>query len=58
MWWAKFILLITVTVGVTTLIVWVDSRIKKSRKINPELYRHRSIFHAFVYVMLNLRDLF
>jgi hypothetical protein len=57
MWWTKFILLITTTVGVTWLIVWIDSRFKKVLKKNPDALRNRGYFRTIVYAILNLRDL-
>ena len=58
MWWTKFILLITITVGVTWLIVWIDSRFKKALKENPDAIKNRGYFRTMVYAVLNLRDLF
>ena len=54
MWWAKFVLLITITVGVTWLIVWIDSRFKKAIKADPDALIKRGYFRMFVYVILSL----
>jgi hypothetical protein len=51
MWWTKFILLIVVTIGVTSLILWIDSRLKKYQKTNPGI---RPTFRLIVYIILNL----
>jgi hypothetical protein len=55
MWWAKFILLIAITIGITALILWADSLIRKKHGTNSA---PRGIFHSFVVIILNLRDLF
>jgi hypothetical protein len=53
MWWAKFILLMAITIGVTALIVWADSALKKNKETHTGL---RGAFRAFVVIILNLRD--
>lgn len=55
MWWAKFILLIVITIGVTSLIVWADSQIRKKHGANSGI---RGVFRSFVAIILNVRDLF
>jgi hypothetical protein len=54
MWWAKFILLMVITIGVTSLIVWGDSQIRKKFGANSGT---RGVFRTFVVIILNLRDL-
>ncbi|HEX6893578.1 MAG TPA: hypothetical protein VF141_22860 [Chryseolinea sp.] len=56
MWWAKLVLLITITVGVTWVIVWIDSRFKKALKADPDALKKRGYFRSIVYAILNLRD--
>ena len=58
MWWAKFVLLITITIAVTWLIVWIDSRFKKALKADPDALKNRGYFRMIVYAALNLRDVF
>lgn len=58
MWWLKLTLLIAITVGVTWLIVWLDSRYKKRMKTDPNATSQRGIFRGLVYFVLNLRDIF
>ena len=52
MWWTKFILLMTITIGVTWSIVWVDSQLKKK----ADTKGMTGPFRGFVYLILNLRD--
>jgi hypothetical protein len=57
MWWIKFLLLISITVGVTYLIIRIDSWIKTSRETHPEIFKTRGSFRALTYILLNLSDL-
>jgi hypothetical protein len=54
MWWGKFLLLLTMTIGLTAVIVWVDTWIKRKRETHPLIFKNRSAFHVLVYVLLNL----
>lgn len=54
MWWTKFILLLVITIGLTSLIVWVDTWIRKNRETHPEIFKNRSTFRILVYLLLNL----
>jgi hypothetical protein len=58
MWWVKFILLIAITVGVTWLIVWVDTTYGRHIKTDPGAATDRGIFRGITYFLLNLADLF
>lgn len=58
MWWLKFSLLIAVTVGVTWLIVWLDSSFKRRAKADPMASKQQGVFRSVTYLILNLRDLF
>lgn len=53
MWWAKLSLLIAITVGLTWLIVWCASWIKKNRERYPGIYKKRGLIGAVVYVILH-----
>jgi hypothetical protein len=55
MWWLKFSLLIVITVGVTWMIVWLDSSFKKRGQTASS---QRGFFRGIVYFLLNLRDIF
>jgi hypothetical protein len=52
-WWAKFFLLITVTVAVTWLILRLDTYIGKHSKSRKKRYT----FRGLIWMLLNLRDL-
>jgi len=58
MWWIKFLLLMSITVGATYLIVRIDTWIKSSRKTHPEMSGTRGMFRALACLLLNLSDLF
>ena len=58
MWWIKFFLLMSITAGVTYLIVRIDTFIKRSRETHPELFKTRCTFRAVVYLLLNLAGSF
>jgi len=57
MWWTKFILLITVTVGVTWLIVWGLAWIEKNKTTHPDLYRSKGALKFFLWLILSSGDL-
>jgi len=57
MWWTKFVLLITVTVGVTWLIVWGLSWIEKNKTTYPELYKSKRAIRFVLWLILSSGDL-
>ena len=58
MWWTKFLLLMSITVGVTYLIIRIDTWIKKRRNTGLEISKTTKTYRALVYFLLNLSDLF
>lgn len=54
MWWTKFILLVTITVGVTWLIAKGLFWIEKNKKKHPGLYENRGAFQF----LLSLLEIF
>ena len=55
--WAKLILLITITVGVTWFIVWLDSAYRQHVKTDPNASQKTSVFRSVGYLLLNLLDI-
>jgi hypothetical protein len=57
MWWIKLILLITITIGVTALIVWGFSWIDKNKEKHPELYKQRGLIRLLLWIIFSGNDL-
>jgi uncharacterized iron-regulated membrane protein len=55
--WAKLILLIAITVGVTWLIVWLDSAYRQHIKTDPNAAQKSGVFRSIAYLLLNLLDI-
>jgi hypothetical protein len=48
------LLLLTITVVITTLIVWGASWIRKNREKHPALYKNRGTIEMVVWLILNI----
>ena len=56
MWWLKLILLITITVGVTWLIVRGLSWIEQNKSTYPELYKNKGTIRFVLWLILSGGD--
>ena len=53
----EFLLTLTLTIVLTSLIVMGAIWIKRNKERHPEIYKHRGIIGSVIYVILNLGDL-
>jgi hypothetical protein len=56
MWWFEFTLLISMTLGITGLIVWGHIWIDKHKHTHPELYKNKWLFRFFIWITLSSGD--
>jgi hypothetical protein len=49
MWWV----LLIITAVLTTLIVWLDSWIKRNKETHPDIYKNRMVIRGIIYLILN-----
>ena len=54
---AQLIVTLTITIVLTSLIVWGHNWIKRNQKEHPGIYKRRGVIGTVVYVILNLGDL-
>ena len=55
--WAKFILLMTMTITVTWFIMWLDGAYRQHIKTGPNAAHKSGVFRSIVYLLLNLLDI-
>ena len=53
----EFLLTLTLTIVLTSLIVMGANWIKRNKEKHPEIYKHRGIIGSVIYLILNLGDL-
>jgi hypothetical protein len=56
MWWFEFTLLISMTLGITGLIVWGHIWIDKHKHTHPDLYKNKWLFRLLVWITLSSGD--